>query len=213
MKTGLRLEPIYDVINDSIVGYEVLCHSDIPNRLLFARPNPLLEHHVLHMMDQFMESHDYLKLMQYDDSIFFTMNISIEAIITYIKHIDRLPKHICFDLDGKSMLSLPKVEETISVHHERIYLDDYLTGNANLQYVKMMRPRGVKFDPSIFNSPVSVIKTLYRESAEICKHAIYKKIENLSMLDMIRDNDLGQYAQGYVFNNKNIYFSSTECIS
>lgn len=209
MKTGLKFEPIVDLRTDEVLGYEVLFKSDVPNNILFAAANTEMDHYVLHMLDAYQQTAEYRKIMIENPNTFFTLNINIESVIKYVKHIDRLESNICLDISSKSFLSNPNIELILIRHAKRLFLDDFLAGNATHEVLQLIRPRGVKFYSGLLNRKDEDILEEVKFAQPYCDYVIFKKIENLDMLDRIKY--FGDFAQGYVFNNMNLYYKGLNC--
>ncbi len=187
-----RTEPVKELKIYETVAHEVLFQSNVPNRILFSRENPELEHFILHKAIEFIQAGFF------DKNTMYMLNISASVVERYCDHLSRLPENFFFDVGTKSNFSNEHIISKLREIRDRIFVDGYGISNGNRHTVKKIEPYGVKFDPIMLQTTDIILQRHLKEVSQYSEMVVFKMISNIDELERIKS--LGfTYAQGYVF--------------
>jgi hypothetical protein len=186
---GFRLEPIKQVQTYETVAYDMLFQSDVPNHILFYRENPELDCYILNRVSEIKE--------RIPDDKMCILNISMAAVEKYFGFLLGLPDNFYFDVCSSCFLSNDENLKKLRALRHKIFIDGYGIGNGNLETIKRIEPRGVKFDRVMLQYSDADIRRHHDNVLNHTDMVIAKKIENMGELDRVRG--IFQYVHGYVF--------------
>jgi len=192
MEGNFSLEPIKELRNYQTIAYEMLFKSNIPNKVLFSKSNPYLEHYVLHQIINIINE------KKYNENKLYNVNISAPTIISYFDHIERLPENFFYDVNSNGNLSNEDIIKKLKQIRHRVFLDGYGIGNGNLETVKKIEPKGVKFDRVMLSTNDEIISQHLKQVSGYTELVVFKMLSNITELERVKSIGFN-FAQGYVF--------------
>lgn len=205
-----KSEKIYSITghNLKVAGCEILAETGIPNQVLFASENVELEHFLFRRM---MDTQRLHTPYVHSDNYFWTMNLSPAAIDKICDELPFLPSNFFIEITERGKCSAEFIEKVKPYAHMLI-IDDFGTGNANMETVFSLKPHGVKIDKTIFRSAGSYLKPLMAELRNHVSVIIAEKVENEDDFALMRD--LGaDFFQGYYMPDQKLKLTSGKAFS
>ncbi|KAA0257532.1 EAL domain-containing protein [Deferribacter autotrophicus] len=192
-----KVEPIVNIISNEVIGYEILFNGSIPNDVLFKEPSVYIDLFIFDKIKQFF----FDKFSKIKKKIF--ININIETLCANSNLFSELPGNVYFEVieNGRKFNFY---ENCLCNEKDKIIIDDFGTGNANIDTIIRLKPFGVKLDRIILNFSDTFLINLLSELNKHCQIVIFEKIETQEELERIKS--LGfQFAQGYIFSKLKHY--------
>lgn len=187
-----KVEPIVNLISKEVIGYELLFHGNIPNDVLFKEPNVYIDLFIFEKIKQFF----FDKLSKIKKKIF--INVNVETLCMNNNLFFKLPENVYFEVieNGRKF---EFYENYLMGLKNKIIIDDFGTGNANIDTICRLKPFGTKLDRILLNFSDDFLVNLLVELNKYCKIVVFEKIETQEELERI--HKLGfQFAQGYIFS-------------
>ncbi|NRB78399.1 MAG: EAL domain-containing protein [Saccharospirillaceae bacterium] len=214
-------QPIVDVINESVVGFEMLSRAEIKGiqgRVNISTLSDNLTDRTRFNFDMFSLKHAITTISKYKDKSFYlSVNIEPEHIIEnyFISHVRRLMSdekisnighRIVLEITERSELKRSKsVIDNIDVLTSLgfcLSIDDFGTGFSNLALFTWLKPDYIKID-GIFVEHIGsegdnpeLLKAIISLSHGVGSIVIAERIETELQLDQLKERGV-QFCQGY----------------
>jgi len=218
----LRFQPILDIAENQIAGYEALVRWEHPEHghvspdefVSLAEETSLIVEVGEYVIDEACEAIKSLRKIHPDNNIFMAINVSarqlshpglIERIVERVESANLPEGSLKLEITEGLALDNLEVQRTIEFCHQhgiQVALDDFGTGYSNLTLLHRLNFDTIKIDQAfargILNDRNSMV--LVRTIAEMCEklgaNALVEGIETQVMLDIVANIGV-KYAQGY----------------
>ncbi|MGA1847265.1 EAL domain-containing protein [Deferribacter abyssi] len=192
-----KVEPVVNIISNEVIGYEILFNGSIPNDVLFKEPSVYIDLFIFDKIKEFFLD----KCSKLEKKIF--ININIQTLCSDRELFLKIPENVYFEVieNGRKFNFY---ENCLSNEKDKIVIDDFGTGNANIDTIIKLKPYGVKLDRVLLTFSDVFLINLLAELNKHCQIVIFEKIETQEELERIKS--LGfQFAQGYIFSKLSRY--------
>nr|WP_277923575.1 EAL domain-containing protein [Sphingomonas sp. TREG-RG-20F-R18-01] len=223
----LYLQPIVDLRDDSVIGYEgllrwqhpkhgLLIPSQFADILVEERIGPRVQDHVLDIALRLLRDHggDIRRLSVNFTSAQLSGPVAAKRVLARMAHFGVSPNALCIEVTEGVMLgrAADGVVGTLHALHDagvRIALDDFGTGYASLSHLRQVPVDTIKIDRSFIaalerasDSAEEIVRAIIGLAHGLGKDVVAEGVENEAQMNILLE--LGcRYVQGYRFGRPN----------
>jgi diguanylate cyclase len=219
----LRLQPLFEIAENRIAGFEALVRWNHPERghisplefIALAEETSLINPVGEYVLGAAIAA---LQALQKNDLVhapFIAINVSprqlaetglIERIVQRTRAVGVPPERIKVEITESQMVDYPTVQRLIQRCHEhgiKVAMDDFGTGFSNLGHLHALEFDSVKVDQAfprqMMQSPraMALLRSIVDMIHAIGADVVVEGIETAEQLEVLRSMGV-RYAQGYV---------------